>query len=112
QERVLLALEALGRELVGAEVERPYDERPPAEPRDRVLVGRVVLLLARVGVLFVVEELGAVEPDAERAVADRLVDLLGELDIGVEPELVAVERLAGELALLVERLPEAGELLL
>ena len=91
------------RELVGAEIERADRRRPAAEPsqhRDRGLV--VALLVGQLGLAHE-QVLGAEQPDAHRAVVERVVELVGAVDVAVQLDVDAVERARRQIAHRVQR---------
>ena len=91
EERVALGfVRALLGVLVGAEVERADRARPPREELERLAVGAVLLVLARLVVVRQVEELGAVEADAVAAVGEHALDLVRELDVSEQADAGAV----------------------
>ena len=64
----------------------------PSMPRTSVGIGLVLLVLVRQVVAVHVEELGAHEAEALRAVGERLLELARQFEIGLERDLDAVAR--------------------
>ena len=70
--------------LVGAEVERADRDRLAAHALGHAAVGLELLVLGRQAVAVEEQELGAEEADAGRAVLERLLEVLRQLDVRVQ----------------------------
>ena len=64
----------------------------PVHSRGDAAVGLELLVLGGQPLAVQEQELGAEQPDAGRAVVERLREVVGQLDVGVELDRVAVER--------------------
>ena len=98
--------------LVGAEVEGADRDRLAVHAFRDDAIGLELLVLRRQALAVEEQELGAEEADARRAVLERLLEVLGQLDVGSELDVDAVERFRGLRAQALQLLPLELELAL